>query len=117
MTIREDLEKFNDDVKQHIQSAETDHEERKITADENVILAEEKKQMEHDAVLATNEALDEESFGKKLEDRIEAAESKHDQKVIDRKEENIEKEEEKIKKHEDEFYAEQDQIDQIESEK
>lgn len=43
MTIREDLEKFNDDVKQHVQSAETDHEERVIQADERIIEVENKR--------------------------------------------------------------------------
>ena len=117
MTIREDIEKFNDDVKQHVQSMETNHEERKIDADENIIDAEAKKEMAREAKVVENEALGEDGFFKRMEDRIENAEIKHDEKVVDRKEENMEKEAERIQKHENEFYAEQDQIDQIDSEK
>ena len=57
MTIREDLEKFNDDVKQHVQSAETDHEERVIQADERIIEVENKKEMAHEAKLVENLSL------------------------------------------------------------
>lgn len=88
--------KFNDDVKQHVQSAETDHEERVIQADERIIEVENKKEMAHEAKLVENEALDEESGLKKLEDKIENAEIKHEEKVIARKEDNMAKEDEKF---------------------
>ncbi len=117
MTIRDDLTKFNDDVKEHVQSFEANHDERRIEADESLIEAETKKEMGHEATIVDNKALDEDGFFKKQQTKIAEDELKHDEKVIERKEENIIDEIDKIHKHEKDFYAEQDQICEIDSKK
>ena len=115
MSIKNDIDKFNDEVVEKIEDLEVKHDEKVIEHEKKCCCKDHKKAAEHEVNLAVDET-EKQNFIKKEEEKFEEAMINHDEKCCCKRDAKIEAEEKKIAEHAAKFYHAEADIEKIDSE-
>lgn len=115
MTVREEIERFNDKVVQDVERMEQHHDEKVVNRKEAEIEKEEERAIRHEQKLDELKK-EKNDFIYRAETDLEKREIRHDEAAIARDQARIVTEEKKEDLHASKEYAEQAKIDTIDGE-